>query len=122
MRGFESLRYHTCLAFPSYNLKDAGASVYGASFAVIKKPAAGSERKGTEQDVGESSETILLVKSYKRESRDGGYSTQSENSPEALDFEITAASIPHDWLIVASLTLFGVNVYLDTLLTDCNEF
>lgn len=44
-RSFHTLRYHTHLITPSYELEDAIAFAYWESFAVVKKPATNSDEK-----------------------------------------------------------------------------
>lgn len=63
----DSLCYHIYLIALSYDLKDAVAFGYKASFYVVKKSATGSGKDGAEQNVDEASEINRDYKAEKRE-------------------------------------------------------
>lgn len=93
---------------------------YGKSFVVDEKPATHSGKKEAKQGVGETRRVKIDDKSARRKNKNKGCTAGSKNSAEAPDCKSTAASKPQEYVIDSSFTRFGVSVYIDTLVTDCD--
>lgn len=100
------LRYDTYFINSSYKLKDEVSFAYGVSFSVVIKPAAGLGKKRAMQDIGGTSvankndETNMNDNSDKEESNNNGYGGWSTNSAEAHHWNISAAIIEQNYVIV----------------------
>lgn len=94
-RSSRSLRYATFFILLIYGLKIAVAYTYGVIFSVIKNPVIVSEKRAG-QDVGGAGTTDMDETTDKRESTNKGSAARSKHSAQALDWKVTAASIPQN--------------------------
>lgn len=117
-----SLGYHNYFLLSSYDLSNTVAFTNRASIAVIKKPGIGSWENGAEQNVSRTSQTNKGDKSDNEERINEDYAAGSTDSAKAPDWKILAASMLQALFIVKSFTSFGMNVWFDTTVTDCNFF
>lgn len=88
------------------------------SFAVIKKPARVSGRKGVEKNDGGAPGTSKDDKTDKQESKTEGSAAGCTNTGTAPCWKITAGSIPQNYFTVRSFTSFAVSICLNTIVTD----
>lgn len=79
--GCYSLLHHTYRTFSSYNLKNAVASAFGASFTVIKNTATRSGRNEAEQHIDRTSVTNKDGKSDKEENKNEISAEETQNLP-----------------------------------------
>lgn len=67
---------------------------HALSYAILKKPSQGSEKKRAEHNVAESSGVILDENSDTEESKIEVFTTESTDSAHDLDWKIMDARIP----------------------------